>query len=194
MVKVGFIVEGATEKIILERSDFFTYLCSLKIDFEEEVIDAEGKNNLLPHKILQFTQRLTDKGVSKIFILTDKDDATCFTSIKNTILPLADQILIVSVKEIEAWFLSDTEAMRKFTTDSTFTCSNPELINEPFQEIRDLLKATTGKLLGKRKKKVLADIMTTNNFSILKAAEHPNCNSAKYFLKKIKELSPSQTL
>ena len=33
MVKLGFIVEGATEKIVLEKSDFFKYLNSLSLDY-----------------------------------------------------------------------------------------------------------------------------------------------------------------
>jgi len=58
MVKLGFIVEGATEKIILEQSDFFNYLSSLKIDFIGDVEDAEGNGNLLPHNIEKHTGTL----------------------------------------------------------------------------------------------------------------------------------------
>ena len=51
MVKIGFIVEGATEKIILESSDFFAYLKSLSVNFISDIIDAEGSGKLLPQNI-----------------------------------------------------------------------------------------------------------------------------------------------
>jgi len=189
MVKLGFIVEGATEKIILEKSDFFNYLRSLNIDFVEEVIDVEGSGNLLPHNIVEHTETLKSKGATDILILTDLDEAKCITETKNRINPLANQIVIVSLKEVESWFLADTETIRKFINNPAYTCANPELINEPFEEIRSIYQSSIGRGIGKRAKKRLADKMTTKGFSILKAAEHPNCNSAKYFLKKIKELS-----
>ena len=54
-MKLGFIVEGATEKIILQHSDFFRYLDSLHVDYIPDVIDAEGNGNLLPHNINAYT-------------------------------------------------------------------------------------------------------------------------------------------
>lgn len=42
MVKVGFIVEGETERIILEKSDFFNHLQKLNIAYVEDVVDAKG--------------------------------------------------------------------------------------------------------------------------------------------------------
>lgn len=189
MVKLGFIVEGATETIILEKSDFFEYLRSINIDFINEVIDAGGSGNLLPHNITEYTNRLKKKGATKILILADLDDDACITITKDRIKPLAEQILIISVKKIEAWFLADSKAMGSFLRDSSYYCEFPESIAEPFTEIKNSRLARSNK--GVDDKIILAKLMAAkNNFSILKAAEHPNCNSAKYFLNKIQELLP----
>jgi hypothetical protein len=189
MVKLGFIVEGATEKIILEQSDFFSYLSSLKIDFIKDVENAEGNGNLLPHNIEKHAGTLASKGATDIFILTDLDRDKCITETKKRINPAANHIAVISIHEIEAWFLSDTEAIRKCINTPDYACTNPESIAEPFDEIIGLLKTSTGRGIGRHGEIRLVKRMLRNGFSIRKAAEHPNCNSAKYFLKKIKELT-----
>ena len=190
MVKLGFIVEGATEKIILEHSDFFNYLENKQIDYVPEVIDAEGNGNLLPHKIQPLTRVLTDKGATHIFILTDLDANQCITNTKARIGQLPDQMVTVSVKAIEAWFLSDTIAMQSYFGDPSFSYEYPETPDNTFEEIKSIRKTIAGK--GFTDKKVLANSMVRkHSFSILKAAQHPHCNSAKYFLERIAQLSGS---
>lgn len=187
MVKLGFIVEGATEKIILEKSDFFNYLRSLKIDFINKVEDAEGNGNLLPQNIVEYSKILADKGATHIFVLTDLDKDQCITETKKRISASENHLVVISVKEIESWYLSHSAVMGGFLRDSSYYCDSPETIMEPFTEIKNLRLAKINR--GVDDKVILAKLMVKNNFSILKAAEHPNCNSAKYFLNKIKELS-----
>jgi hypothetical protein len=188
MVKLGFIVEGATEKIILEKSDFFDYLRSLKIDYVSKIEDAEGNGNLLPHNILEHSKILVDKGATHIFILTDLDKDKCITETKNRISASENRAVVISVKEIESWYLADSSAMGSFLKDSSYYCDSPESIIDPFTEIKNRRLAKINR--GIDDKVILAKLIVKNNgFSILKAAEHPNCNSAKYFLKKIKELT-----
>ena len=184
MVRLGFIVEGATEKIILEHSDFFNYLDGLKIDYIADVIDAEGNGNLLPHNLVRHIQILEDKGATHIFIVTDLDDEECITNTKARISPLANQTVIVSIKEIESWFLADHEVMRKYMDDPAFSYEQPESINDPFEEIKLIRKEKTGK--GLTDKKILANsLVRKHKFSLLSAASHPGCSSAKYFMDKI---------
>jgi Domain of unknown function (DUF4276) len=183
MVRLGFIVEGATEKIILEKSDFFSHLRSLKIDYVDEVEDAGGNGNLLPHNIEKHIKTLKSKEATDIFILTDLDIDKCITETKIRISPTTKHTVVISVKQFESWFLSDTEAIRKVINKDSYTCANPEVIKEPFKEIRSIRRIPI------RSKPVLAELMVQKGFSILKAEKHPNCNSAKYFIKKIKELS-----
>ena len=187
MVKVGFIVEGATEKIILERSDFFQYLRGLGLDYIPDVIDAEGNGNLLPKNINQYSQILKSKGSTVIFILTDLDSDLCITSTKNRIQPLPDHIVVISIKQIESWFLSDTDAMRSYLKDSTYTHIDPESVSIPYEEIKRIRIMKNN--MGPGGKTILANAMVRHNFSITKAANHPKCSSAKYFLNKLVELA-----
>lgn len=191
MVKLGFIGEGATEKIILESPQFRQYLQSLKIDFVEEVVDATGKDNFLPQNIEKYSQILKDKGASTIIILTDLDKDTCITLTKERVNPSENHVIIVSVKEIEAWFLADGQAMSIFLNDSLFSINNPEQIVNPFERIRELRVASIGRGIGS--KILLANQMVNqNNFSIIRSSKHPSCSSAKYFINKIISFSAKE--
>jgi hypothetical protein len=151
MVKLGFIVEGETEKIILEQSDFFNYLQSLNIAYIAEVIDAKGNGNLLPYNIIPHTKVLEDKGATQIFILTDLDDDQCITNTKQRISPLAHHVVTVSTKTIEAWFLADSVAMGAFLKEPSFNYDFPENLSDPLEEIRSLRIAKTGRGFGNSK-------------------------------------------
>lgn len=191
MVKLGFIVEGATEKIILEQSDFFAHLRTSGIGYIPEVIDAKGNGNLLPHNIHPLSLILTNKGATHILILTDLDNDQCITNTKARIAPLHNHTVIVSVKVIESWFLSDTSAMRTFLDDPTFAYTDPENVANPFEEIRTIRMSKQG--IGVSGKVVLANTMVKKcNFSILNAAKHPSCNSAKYLLNKVAEIAAAK--
>ncbi len=188
MVRLGFIVEGATEKIILEQSDFFDYLQTSGIDYVPEVIDAHGNGNLLPHNIQPLSDVLTNKGATHVVILTDLDKDQCITKTKTRIAALPNHSVVVSEKVIESWFLSDTDAMRAFLKDPAYNHNTPETLADPFGEIKAIRMAKNG--LGVSGKVILANTMVKScGFSIQKAAQHPKCNSAKYFLKKIEEIS-----
>lgn len=188
MVKLGFIGEGAVEKIILESDIFQEYLTSLGIDFIDDVVDATGNGNLLPYNREKYTQILKDKGATDILILTDLDTDQCITITKQRIGSQPKQIVIISIKEIEAWFLADKLAMQTFLQDGNFICDAPESILNPFERIRHLRLEKLGK--GIPTKKILANLMVhRNNFSIIRAGNHPNCKSAKYFLNKLQQLA-----
>ena len=188
MVKLGFIVEGATESIVLEHQAFFHYLESLGVAYVPEVINVEGNGNLLPHNIDQNTSILIRKGATHIFILTDLDDDLCITSTKDRIAPSSVHIVIIAVRTIESWFLADTAAMRLYLNDPSFYCDWPETLADPFDTIKQLRLAKTGK--GFTEKKRLANTFVHRmGFSIAHAAQHPNCKSARYFLDKINEIA-----
>lgn len=187
MVKLGFIVEGASEKIILEHSDFFGYLDSLSLSYIPDVIDAQGNGNLLPHNITQYTKILEEKGATVIFILTDLDKDECLTHTKSRIAPHSNHIVIVSVKAIESWFLADTETMRAFFNDPVFLYDTPETVINPYEEIKSLRLSKCNR--GFSGKVILANtIVRKMNFSIVRAAQHQACSSPKYFLKMINNL------
>ncbi len=184
---LGFIAEGETEKIILEKSDLFQILKNNSIDFISNVIDAGGNGNLLPHNLSAFTNILKSNGATDIIILTDKDKDTCFTMTKDRITkkdPNFEHIIIISAPKIESWFLADSDAMKLYINDSNFNYEFPESVNDPFNEIKNLRMQKVGR--GTGTKITLAKSLTNNyNFSIQRAAAHVNCNSAKYFLETI---------
>lgn len=187
MVKLGFIVEGDTEKMVLERSEFFSHLRERQIVFVEEIINAKGNGNLLPHNITPYTQVLHDKGATHIIVLSDLDNDKCVTLTKQRIDPQHVHHVVISRTAIEAWFLADTTAMCKYLGDDRFICEQPESYRNPFDEIVALRKEKSNR--GVSDKKFLARAMGSCGFSIARAAEHPNCSSARYFMDTVSRLT-----
>ncbi len=78
--------------------------------------------------------------------------------------------------------------MKNLLSDQNFLFDYPEVVENPFQEIRRLRIEKIGR--GIPTKVILAKQMISKfGFSIQRAAEHPNCSSAKYFLQKITEFA-----
>jgi hypothetical protein len=69
MVRIGFICEGETEKIIVESEGFRKGLLDLNLEFVK-AIDATGNGNLLPKNIAAFIHNLEREGAEKVLILT----------------------------------------------------------------------------------------------------------------------------
>lgn len=174
--------------MILESGDFKDLLTELHLNFIPEIINAEGNGNLLPNNIEKHSKILLDKGATKIIILTDLDKDVCITQTKERIYPLENHSVIVSVKQIESWFLADTYAMRSLLKTGNFNNTHPESYSSPYEEIKKIRMDKINQ--GAGSKLFLAKIMINqNNFSIKRAAEHPNCTSAKYFIEKLRQLA-----
>jgi hypothetical protein len=187
VVKVGFIVEGACERIILESPGFRRYLENIGLDFIPEVIDIEGGGNLLPEHREESVNFLIDKGATHILILGDQEDATCITSVKQHINPGINQTVAISVKALEAWFLADTNALHNYLSNN-YMCVEPETYLPPLDELKRLRMLYKNR--GINDKKILANQMVfIHGFKIENAAQHPKCSSAKYFLRKIQEIA-----
>lgn len=184
MVKLGFIGEGATEKAILESPKFKILLDKLELDYVVDVIDAGGNTSLLPDKISAYIEILQDKGATQIIILTDMDDAPCITKAKEYLKISDEHIVIIAVKVIEAWFLADTEAISARFNEEYF-CEFPEEVGN-FAFIKNESIRLTKR--GFRRKIILCKKMLASGFTIQNAAQHPNCPSAAYFIRRLKEL------
>ena len=113
MVKVGFIVEGSCEKIIIESEAFKNFLHRNGFELVEPVVDAKGAGNLLPRNIEPFIGVLEAKGAERLYILTDSDGLPV-EDVKERINHAKITAYFIAVKAIEAWFLADTQAMKKF--------------------------------------------------------------------------------
>ena len=179
MVKIGFICEGETEKLIIESENFQTYLHKNNLALVN-AIDATGNGNLLPKNIQPFIEILKDDGAEIIFILTDLDRDKCITKTKERINAPEDIVVIISVQQIEAWFLADSN-----TLSAIFKCryvyDNPEKEIYPGKKLKEIFIEKTGRGNMESKPR-FAKWMIKQGFSILSAAQHSNCNSAKYFI------------
>ncbi|MFT5917298.1 MAG: hypothetical protein ACJAWV_003352 [Flammeovirgaceae bacterium] len=91
------------------------------------------------------------------------------------------------MKQIEAWFLADSKTLLKLFK-SNFEFPNPEEEQNPFQTLKNLFVENTSRGIGSFKPK-FARKMLNNDFSILHASQHPNCESATYFVNKLNELA-----
>ncbi|MBI9036734.1 MAG: hypothetical protein JEY97_01255 [Bacteroidales bacterium] len=189
MVNVGFIGEGKTETMILNSESFLLFLKKVNIEIVG-VFDAGGEGNLKVEskKIISFFEILSDRNADFVFLLTDLEEDPCITETKTKILKFSkkQQIEIIAVKTIESWFLADSESLSEIFK-RRYHFENPENIEgKPFDLIRDEFVKNTGRGISKDR---LARKMLNHGFSVENAAKHDNCNSAKYFINKLKEIS-----
>lgn len=179
MVKVGFIVESKTEKIIIESDKFKEFLLNNDYELVTPVIDAKGGGNLLPSNIEPFIKRLKDSQADRIVVLTDLEDEICVDKVKKRIGHSEIKAIFVAVKAIEAWFLADTKAMQKLLNNNDFVEEFPEYTEKmPQERIQELAIKYTNRGIGSSKP-MFARKMLKWGFSIENSANHPNCPSAK---------------
>lgn len=170
--------------MVLESSNFQSLLSELSLDCVR-VEDADGGGNLLPQHIDKYRSSLHGFGATKIIILTDLDENTCITFTKERLKALPDEIVIISVKTLESWFLADSKVMSQLI-GKDFTFEFPENDNNPFDTIKRIFQEETSRGVGT--KRILTRRVLKYGFSIQNAANHPNCPSAKYFLTKLQSI------
>ena len=188
MVKVGFIVEGGCEKIVLKAVEFQNYLQSQDIEQVGDVIDIDGKGNLKQSSTRMDTQvqLLRDAGAEWVIVLRDMDNTDSFDAVKQEVYRASDVKTCVAVRELEAWFLADSETLSTLF-QANFKHDSPETVLKPFELLVALRKQYTNRGIGD--KKVFARTMLANGFTTERAAQHPNCPSARYFLTKLQTLA-----
>ncbi len=194
MVTIGFLVEGDSEAILLKSDSFQAYLHSLNLVCNTDlVINAKSKSYLyhptgdfskLELRVSGWLLSLEDKGAEKIFILLDMDNSDAsYTIFKSKVCSRPVDIIIVAKQELEAWYLADTIALRKFLAADIDAILHPENYLEPLEELKKLRLLYQKR--GVSDKKVLTKNMLANGFSLESAAIHPNCPSATYFRDKL---------
>jgi len=185
-VRIGFICEGKSELRLIKSQKFRKFLSDLKLDLVKNgVRDAKGCGNLLPENIEEHNNFLKEKEVNIIIILADLEIDKCITKAKQRIKPDKDlHKLIISRNKIESWFLSNDIQMKKLT-GKTYV-GNTEKLERPDNELGVRLLATGRyRAIGHAD---MADIFIDDNFDI----QNSNCESAKYFIKKLKEISETE--
>lgn len=154
------------------------------------VVNAEGCGNLLPHKISEYIESLEKKGAEKIVIVTDLDEVECITKRKEQIQARPQDTVIIAVKELEAWFLADSMAMKALLRSQHFFHEFPEEETEPLDTINNLLIQHTDRGIGKSKsaKSKLVLRMLEFGYDFNRSAVHENCPSAAYFVSKLVQI------
>lgn len=191
MVKVGFIVEGNTEKIVVDSPQFKEFLRGIGIIVVEPVIDAKGNGNLLPQNIEPFIDLLKKSSAEKIIVITDADEYS-ICQVEKRILPDGTSykidLIAVAVKAFEAWFLACEELIRKILCIPDFSMDFPEKTDGlPFDYLKEL--ARNKKVRGPGTKTSFAKRAMKNGFSLEVAAAHPHCPSATYFFNRLLSFS-----
>ena len=181
MVKVGFIVEGKTEKIVIDSPSFREWAKSQGVEVTSPVVDAKGGGNLLPRNIGDLVAAVNVASPDIIVILTDLENEESVEAVKERIGYDHARCIFVAVKAIEAWFLADSPAMRQLFEDDGFVVDLPEQTpGMPWDYLKHLVVERERRGLGS--KASFAKQMTKRlGFSIASAAQHSACPSAKEF-------------
>ncbi len=187
MVKIGFIVEGHCEKAVLGSAAFQAYLKETGILSVREVQNAKGKDNLANETATSLAQIARDKGAEHTVVLRDMDSLADVEAAKNEVIQADDLSVCVAVQELEAWFLADSETISTvFKTNFFF--DKPEQETDPFTTLNNLSRQfRQGRGIDDKRK--FTNLMLANGFTIEKAARHPNCPSAQYFLSTLQTLA-----
>lgn len=186
-MKVGFICEGRFDKILLSSKQFDELLTRLGLQ-KTNVVFADGAGNLLPRHIDFFRTALINAGAGKVIILTDLDQDACITLTKNRLQALPEEQVIIAVKSIESWFLADSQTLSELLSKPCHI-DLPEEVSDPFEALRILFISKSDGGRGVGTKPILARRMIKYGFTIERAATHPNCPSALYFLNKLTEFA-----
>lgn len=196
MVKVGFVVEGASDKKLID-SAWFRHLISSDFHLElldGAVIDAGGNGQMCRKNIGTFVNALHKSATApdKIIVLADLDPekcAPCITARKQIIDSENIDLIVIARKALEAWFLADTQAMREWLGQTDFYEEFPEDTPQtPWQRLKEIAQECNQRGPGSKIGFVNKFIQKCN-FDLLRAAEHPNCPSARYFVDHLRELA-----
>jgi len=146
--------------------------------------------NLCTKNIEPFVKKCpTQANPDKIIILTDLECDPCVTATKARIVHEGIDKIIVVKKALEAWFIADTLAMRTWLGSKDFFETAPELTPDmPWQRLKQITFESGARGPGERKIAFTQRMINRFGFSIERAANHPNCPSAKYFLEKLQNL------
>ncbi len=191
MVKVGFIVEGDSEKVLIESAGFRKWASERGLEICSPVINAKGGGNLLPHHLKTMLAQFARSQPDHIVILTDLEDAVDVEAVKARITTEHTNLIFIAVKALEAWFLADTDAMRRWLKVPEFFEQAPEQTpGMPWDRLKEVANAHGSRGPGSNKvifaKKMCGVAL---RYEIERAAAHPSCPSAKAFRDGLVELS-----
>jgi hypothetical protein len=181
VVRLGFIVEGDSEKILVESPAFQRWAQEQGLEICSPVINAKGGGNLLPHHMAPMLAQLARSDPDHIVVLTDLEDAPDASAVKARITETHTKFIFVAVKALEAWFLADTEAMRSWLGQPTFHEPAPEATpGMPWDHLKAVARANGTR--GPGSKVIFAKkFCGQHQYQVARSAAHEACPSAKEF-------------
>lgn len=189
-MKVGFIVDGPSDKIVVESEPFSEWLGDRGIRRRDPVVVVGGQRRGGGIGALSTLLRKQAGDIDYVIQLTDLDpDAgvPCISARRAFVESVEVDLVVVVKKAMESWFLADSRAMRKWTKDQWFFEEEPEAPpGMPWERLKEI-----GMGFGRgpgSKVSFAKRFVRRYGFSILAAAEHPKCASARYFVQKLVEL------
>ncbi|WP_322588807.1 hypothetical protein [Sphaerotilus sp.] len=180
MVRLGFIVEGDTEKIMIESARFRNWANAQGLEICSPVINAKGGGNLLPQHMGPMVATLAKSQPDHVVVLTDLDNAPDIAAVKARITTAHTSLIFVAVKALEAWFLADTKAMRAWLKQPDFEEALPEQTPAmPWDWLKEVARQQGARGPGSNKVLFAKRFCGTHDFQVANAAAHPACPSAK---------------
>ena len=195
MVTVGFVVEGDSDKYLVESELFQTWLreeCNLEM--VDRVVNAKGQGEMRGRNIEDKVRLLRQEtNPDKVVVLADldPDERVPCAQVRKEIIGSRDiDLVVIAKKAMESWFLADTEAMRRWLDDDTFCEADPEtLTGMPWDRLREI-----GRKRGRgpgTKVRFSRKFVRNHGFDVRRAAQHANCPSANYFVERLCALGNS---
>lgn len=180
MVKAGFIVEGASERVVVESPMFRELLRTCGYELVTPVVDAKGGGNLLPQNIDAFIARLDIAGAERIFVLTDLEDEPQVATVRERVAHERIHFAFIAIKALEAWYLADSLAMNAWLGTDDFHEPSPEATSEkPWERLKQVAAERGKRGPGSSKVAFATKITKRWGFTIENASTHPACPSAQ---------------
>lgn len=192
MVKVAFLVEGKVEKTLIDFLVKDGWFNQFNIEQVGPTIDVKGGGGLCPHNMLAFVEQARTYNPDKILILTDFECDLCVTKTKERLGDCDICVIVLARKAIEAWFLADDNVISQLTRGGIRHHEEPEnTILMPYDTLKELALEYTDSGVGS-KIMLCNKVLKRINFRIENAAAHPNCDSAQYFLDKLRLIGDTE--
>ncbi|WP_270793607.1 MULTISPECIES: hypothetical protein [unclassified Aeromonas] len=181
VVRVGFIVEGKTEAMVVNSDAFKQWLERQGLELCRSALDAKGGGNLLPHNIGDLVNTLAAHQPDHIVILTDLEDAPDVAAVRDRITTEYTNLIFIAVKAIEAWFLADTAALNSWLKKQGVIEPLPEQTPAmPWERLKAIAVEQNTRGPGS-KASFAKQYIVHHKFDVSRAADHPACPSARAF-------------
>ena len=168
-MRVGFIVEGPSERVIIESKAFSDWLGRHGMSLARPVVVALGSGGMGRVRVERLAELLRKQaeGLDRLVVLADLDPAPqagvlCISDRKSVIGVTSADLVVIARKALESWFLADTMAMRHWTADDGFHEPSPEdTPGTPWERLKEIgLASSSGRGPGVARSGLRSDSLT----------------------------------